>query len=171
MIKLKDIVNLINDNDVRIVDELGTGVYLLQGNYSPDAISVEYLNREVTSIYSDECITDTVNIVVRRKEKQMKQTKKGSEFGVLSNTQLHFPMTRGFGLENAVILQKELILIPGSEESYYLVEFIRDGRAEKFIEGLAERKISLDDFFDLYDTWNLMKSEEKEAVLRRLAED
>lgn len=24
MIKLKDIVNLINDNDVRIVDELGT---------------------------------------------------------------------------------------------------------------------------------------------------
>ena len=42
-----------------------------------------------------------------------------------------FPMTRGFGLENAVILQKELILIPGSEESYYLVEFIRDGRAEK----------------------------------------
>lgn len=74
-------------------------------------------------------------------------------------------------MENAVILQKELILIPGSEESYYLVEFIRDGRAEKFIEGLAERKISLDDFFDLYDTWNLMKSEEKEAVLRRLAED
>lgn len=56
MIKLKDIVNLINDNDVRIVDELGTGVYLLQGNYSPDAISVEYLNREVTSIYSDECM-------------------------------------------------------------------------------------------------------------------
>ena len=58
MIKIKDIITLIHDNDVRIVDELGTGVYLLQGNYSPDAISVEYLNREVTSIYSDECITD-----------------------------------------------------------------------------------------------------------------
>ena len=52
MIKLKDIITLIHDNDIRIVDELGTGVYLLQGNYSPDAIS-------------DECITDTVNIVVR----------------------------------------------------------------------------------------------------------
>ena len=48
MVKLKDIINLIHDNDVRIVDELGTGVYLLQGNYSSDAISVEYLNREVT---------------------------------------------------------------------------------------------------------------------------
>lgn len=46
MVKLKDIINLIHDNDVRIVDELGTGVYLLQGNYSSDAISVEYLNRE-----------------------------------------------------------------------------------------------------------------------------
>ena len=70
-----------------------------------------------------------------------------------------------------LFFRKNLYLSPGSEESYYLVEFIRDGRAEKFIEGLAERKISLDDFFDLYDTWNLMKSEEKEAVLRRLAED
>ena len=70
MVKLKDIINLIHDNDVRIVDELGTGVYLLQGNYSSDAISVEYLNREVTSIYSDECITDTVNVVVRGKENE-----------------------------------------------------------------------------------------------------
>lgn len=101
----------------------------------------------------------------------MKPTRKGSEFGVWSMTSLHFPMTRGFGLENAVILQKELILIPGSEESYYLVEFIRDGRAERFIEDLAERKISLDDFFDLYDTWDLMKYEEKEAVLRKLIEE
>lgn len=101
----------------------------------------------------------------------MKPTRKGSEFGVWSESLLDWPTARSQGLENAVILQKELILIPGSEESYYLVEFIRDGRAEKFIEGLAERKISLDDFFDLYDTWNLMKCEEKEAVLRRLAEE
>lgn len=65
MIKLKDIINLIHDNDIRIVDELGTGVYLLQGNYSSGAISGDYLNKEVTSIYSDECITDTINVVVR----------------------------------------------------------------------------------------------------------
>lgn len=101
----------------------------------------------------------------------MKQTKKGSEFGVLSNTQLHFPMTRGFGLENAVILQKELIPIPGIEESFYLVEFMRDGRAERFVEDLTERKISLDDFFDLLNIWELMKYEQKEAVLRKLIEE
>lgn len=80
-------------------------------------------------------------------------------------------MTRGFGLENAIVLQKELILIPGCEETFYLVEFIRDGRADKFIEDLAERKISLDDFFDLYDTCDLMKHEEKEAVMRKLIEE
>lgn len=101
----------------------------------------------------------------------MKPTRKGSEFGVWPESLLDWPTARSQGLENAIILQKERILIPGSEESYYLVEFIRDGRAEKFIEDLAERKISLDDFFDLYDTWNLMKSEEKEAVSRRLVEE
>lgn len=101
----------------------------------------------------------------------MKPTRKGSEFGVWPESLLDWPTARSQGLENAIILQKELIPIPGIQESFYLVEFMRDGRAEKFIEGLAERKISLDDFFDLYDTWNLMKFEEKEAVLRRLAEE
>lgn len=101
----------------------------------------------------------------------MKQTKKGSEFGVWPKSLLDWPTARGQGLENAVILQKELMYIPGNEESFYLVEFIRDDRAERFIEELAERKISLDDFFDLHNIWELMKYEEKEAVMRRLMEE
>lgn len=101
----------------------------------------------------------------------MKPTRKGSEFGVWPESLLDWPTARGQGLENAVILQKELIPIPGIEEGYYLVEFMRDGRAERFIEDLTERKISLDDFFDLLNTWELMKYEEKEAVLRKLIKE
>lgn len=82
-------------------------------------------------------------------------------------------MARGLGLENAVVLQKKPI--SGIEEDLCLVEFIRDGSAKMndggFIEELTERKISLNDFFELLDIWESMKYEEKEAVMRKLIEE
>ena len=42
---------------------------------------------------------------------------------------------------------------------------------KKFIEDLAERKISLDDFFDLLNTWELMKYEQKEAAEKKRIEE
>ena len=65
--------------------------------------------------------------------------------------------------------------ISGIEEDLCLVEFIRDGGAEindgGFVEELAERKISLDDFFDLLWMWEDLKYEKKEAVMRKLVEE
>lgn len=103
----------------------------------------------------------------------MKPTRPNSEFDVWTRTSLDWPMARGLGLENAVVLQKEHI--SGIEEDLCLVEFIRDGSSKMndggFIEELTERKISLNDFFELLDIWESMKYEEKEAVMRKLIEE
>ena len=40
-----------------------------------------------------------------------------------------------------------------------------------FIEELAERKISLKDFFDLLNVWEGMRYAEKGIVIRKLVED
>ena len=100
----------------------------------------------------------------------MKPTRPNSEFDVWTRTSLDWPIARGQGLKNAVVLQKEPI--SGIEEDLCLVEFIRDGGAKinegGFIEELAERKISLNDFFELLDIWESMKYEQKEAVMRKL---
>ena len=45
---------------------------------------------------------------------------------------------------------------------------MNDGR---FIEELAERKISLTNFFDLLWMWEDLKYAEKEAVMRKLIEE
>lgn len=105
----------------------------------------------------------------------MKPTRKGSEIDVWTKTSVDWPIARGQGLKNAVVLQKEPI--SGIEEDLCLVEFIRDGGSKMktndggFIEELAERKISLKDFFDLLDIWECMKYEQKESVLRKLIEE
>lgn len=105
----------------------------------------------------------------------MKPTRSNSEFDVWTRTSLDWPIARGHGLKNAVVLQKKPI--SGIEEDLCLVEFIRDGESKikmndgGFIEELAERKISLNDFFNLLDIWELMKYEQKAAVMRKLIEE
>lgn len=42
---------------------------------------------------------------------------------------------------------------------------------EDFIEELAKRKISLEDFFDLLWMWDDLKYEAKEAVVRKFIEE
>ena len=105
----------------------------------------------------------------------MKPTRSNSEIDVWTRTSVDWPMARGQGLKNAIVLQKEPI--SGIEEDLCLVEFIRDGEAKikmndgGFIEELAERKISLDVFFDLLWMWEDLKYAEKEAVMRKLIEE
>lgn len=66
-IKVKDLLPLIWYNDIRLV--VGNEeVCLIRKDFNKKILSDKYLNMEVECIENDECILDTVNIHVKKKE-------------------------------------------------------------------------------------------------------
>lgn len=67
-VTIKDILPLINTNDVRLLDSNGDEIALIYQGYNVDLLSDETLHRRVTGIWNDECILNTVNIQIAEEE-------------------------------------------------------------------------------------------------------
>ena len=65
---IKDILPLINTNDVRLLDSNEDEIALIYQGYNVGLLSDEILSRRVTSIWNDECILNTVNIQIAEEE-------------------------------------------------------------------------------------------------------
>lgn len=68
LIKVKDLLPLIWYNDIRLVVGANEEVCLIRKDFNKKILSDECLNMEVECIENDECILDTVNIHVKKKE-------------------------------------------------------------------------------------------------------
>lgn len=65
MIKLKDILPLVLENDIRLVDnDSGDEICLLRNGYFDSILSKKYSHAIVKYINNDECIEDTINIYI-----------------------------------------------------------------------------------------------------------
>lgn len=67
-IKVKDLLPLIRYNDIRIVDGANEEICLIRKDFNGKILSNYYFDMEVECIENDECILDTVNIHVKKKE-------------------------------------------------------------------------------------------------------
>ena len=67
-IKVKDLLPLIRYNDIRIVDGANEEICLIRKDFNGKILSNYYFDMEVEYIENDECILDTVNIHVKKKE-------------------------------------------------------------------------------------------------------
>lgn len=67
-VTIKDILPLINTNDVRLLDSNGDEIALIYQGYNVGLLSDETLHRRVTSIWNDECILNTVNVQITEEE-------------------------------------------------------------------------------------------------------
>lgn len=67
-VTIKDILPLINTNDVRLLDSNGDEIALIYQGYNVSLLSDETLHRRVTGIWNDECILNTVNIQIAEEE-------------------------------------------------------------------------------------------------------
>lgn len=65
---IKDILPLINTNDVRLLDSNGDEIALIYQGYNVGLLSDEILSRRVTGIWNDECIENTVNVQIAEEE-------------------------------------------------------------------------------------------------------
>ena len=59
---LKDLLPLIQENDIRLLSSDGDEICLLSKDYTQEILSSRYLNMTVDSIYNEEEILDTINI-------------------------------------------------------------------------------------------------------------
>ena len=67
-VTIKDILPLINTNDVRLQDSNGDEIALIYQGYNVSLLSDEILKKRVTGIWNDECILNTVNIQIAEEE-------------------------------------------------------------------------------------------------------
>lgn len=67
-VTIKDILPLINTNDVRLLDSNGDEIALIYQGYNVGLLSDETLHRRVTGIWNDECLLNTVNIQIAEEE-------------------------------------------------------------------------------------------------------
>ena len=68
MIKVKDILPLIQRNDAQIIKDLDEEICLLRNDFMIGSLSEEILNMTVTSIENDENIENTIVVYVADKE-------------------------------------------------------------------------------------------------------
>lgn len=62
MVIFKDLLPLIQENDIRLLSSDGDEICLLSKDYTQEILSSRYLNMTVDSIYNEEEILDTINI-------------------------------------------------------------------------------------------------------------
>lgn len=62
MVILKDLLPLIQENDIRLLDSDGDEICLLSKDHTQEILSSRYLNMTVDSIYNEEEILDTINV-------------------------------------------------------------------------------------------------------------
>lgn len=62
MVILKDLVPLIQENDIRLLSSDGDEICLLSKDYTQEILSPRYLNMTVDSIYNEEEILNTINV-------------------------------------------------------------------------------------------------------------
>lgn len=67
-VTIKDILPLINTNNVRLLDSNGDEIALIYQGYNVGLLSDETLHRRVTGIWNDECVLNTVNIQIAEEE-------------------------------------------------------------------------------------------------------
>lgn len=63
-ILLRDILPLINTNDVRLLNEDGDEIMCITQSYLIGSLSNELLCNRVTAIWHDECVLNTINILI-----------------------------------------------------------------------------------------------------------
>lgn len=64
MIKVRDILPLIYTNDIRLLDKDECEIYLIYQGRVSGLLSDDFLNQEVISMWTEECIIDTINIQI-----------------------------------------------------------------------------------------------------------
>lgn len=65
-ILLRDILPLINANDIRLLNEDGDEIMCITQGYLIDSLSYELLCKRVTAIWHEECVLNTVNIQISK---------------------------------------------------------------------------------------------------------
>lgn len=68
MVKVKDILPLVQWNDVRLVQGKDDEICLLRKYFIEDSLSEKILDMQVTGIENDEDILDTVNIYIAEED-------------------------------------------------------------------------------------------------------
>lgn len=68
MVKIRDIIPLIQWNDAQIIKNLDEEICLLRNDFMIGSLSEEILNMTVTSIENDENIENTIVVYVSDKE-------------------------------------------------------------------------------------------------------
>lgn len=63
-ILLRDILPLINTNDVRLLNEDGDEIMCITQSYLIGSLSNELLCNRVTAIWHEECVLNTINILI-----------------------------------------------------------------------------------------------------------
>ncbi len=61
---LCDILPLINVNDIRLLDDDGNEIMCIAQGYHIGSLSNEMLLKRVAAIWNDECILNTVNVLI-----------------------------------------------------------------------------------------------------------
>jgi len=64
VIKVRDILPLIYTNDIRLLDKDECEIYLIYQGRVSGLLSDDFLNQEVISMWTEECIIDTINIQI-----------------------------------------------------------------------------------------------------------
>lgn len=64
MIKVRDILPLIYTNDIRLLDKDECEICLIYQGRVSGLLSDDFLNQEVFSMWTEECIIDTINIQI-----------------------------------------------------------------------------------------------------------
>jgi hypothetical protein len=64
VIKVRDILPLIYTNDIRLLDKDECEIYLIYQGRVSGLLSDDFLNQEVFSMWTEECIIDTINIQI-----------------------------------------------------------------------------------------------------------
>lgn len=63
-ILLRDILPLINANDIRLLNEDGEEIMCIAQGYNIGSLSDELLCNRVTAIWHEECVLNTINILI-----------------------------------------------------------------------------------------------------------
>lgn len=69
-VTIKDVLPLINTNDIRLLDSNEDEIALIYQGYNVGLLSDETLRKRVTGIWNDECILNTVNVQIMEEEKK-----------------------------------------------------------------------------------------------------
>mgnify|MGYP006959750636 CR=1 FL=1 len=67
-VTIKDVLPLINTNDIRLLDPNRDEIALIYQGYNVGLLSDKILSRRVTGIWNDECILNTVNVQIAEEE-------------------------------------------------------------------------------------------------------